>query len=104
MLLVLLACTGDPQDSGACADVPVVTWESFGQALIGEHCQPCHASTAPNRFGAPAEVTFDTHEDVRTFSAAILRAATGDDPTMPPAISIGETDRELLEVWLTCYE
>lgn len=104
MILLLLACTGAPADSGTCSQDPVVTWESFGEALIGEHCQPCHASEAPNRFGAPEDVTFDTHEQVRTFRDAILRVATGDAPTMPPAISIGDTDRALLEVWLTCYE
>jgi uncharacterized membrane protein len=105
MLLLFLACTGAPDDSAdACAQAPVVTWDNFGQALLNEHCQPCHASAAGNRFGAPIEVVFDTHEDATTFKDAILRVATGDAPTMPPAISIGDTDRELLRVWLTCYE
>ena len=104
MLLLLLACTSGSDTADTCAEAPVVTWESFGEALLIEHCQPCHASTAVNRFGAPIEVTFDTHEQAVALSDAILRVATGDEPTMPPAISIGETDRELLRIWLTCYE
>jgi uncharacterized membrane protein len=106
MLLLLIACAGTGGDSGSdtCADAPVVTWDSHGHALLQRHCQPCHASTAVNRFGAPAEVTFDTREQALALSDAILRTATGDDPSMPPAVAITDTDKALLEIWLTCWE
>ncbi len=106
--LLSAGCDGGSVDADTaeevCADAGVVSWENFGDALLGEHCQGCHASTSPNRFGAPETVTFDTHAQAITWKDAILRAATGDVPTMPPAITIGATDRELLWIWLTCYE
>jgi uncharacterized membrane protein len=105
MLLLLLGCgTETDTAADACADAPVVTWDNFGQALLVEHCQPCHASTATERFGAPEEVSFDTEDDVIEHRQLILDVATGDDWTMPPVVEIGETDRELLWIWLTCYE
>ena len=57
MLFLLLACTGDATDdtavADACADAPVVTYETFGAGFLLENCQSCHASTAPDRKGAP---------------------------------------------------
>lgn len=107
MLLFLLACSGggDPVDSGAyCDDAPLVTWDSWGQGFLTEQCQPCHASTAPERNGAPEEVTFDTEDDVISWKELILATATGDSPTMPPALSVEDRDKELLEIWLRCWE
>ena len=103
--LFTLGCTGEPVDSAdPCAEAPVVTWDNFGDALLTGHCQSCHASTSPDRAGAPLEVTFDTHAEATAQREAILRVATGDSPMMPPGLTIGERDRELLEVWLTCWE
>lgn len=105
MLLWLWACgTEDDTAADACADAPLVTWENFGEALLVEHCQPCHASTAVERFGAPEEVSFDTEADVIEHRERILAVATGESWTMPPVVEIGETDRELLWIWLTCWE
>lgn len=87
-----------------CEDAPVVTWENFGQGFTIENCQSCHASTAPNRYGAPPYVVFDTHNDVKTWRERMLDRATGDAPTMPPGGGVSEEDRALLEIWLTCYE
>lgn len=106
MILALLACTGnEPVDTAAsvCDDVPFVSWDTFGHGFLVEQCQPCHASTAVERYGAPAEVTFDDEEASVAQKAGILRVATGDAPTMPPAIAVEERDRYLLEVWLTCW-
>ncbi|MDP2315049.1 MAG: hypothetical protein Q8P41_19270 [Pseudomonadota bacterium] len=104
---LLAGCTGGApaEDSAStCAEEPVVTWDNFGDALLTGHCQSCHASTSPDRAGAPVGVIFDTHADATAQKDAILRVATGEAPTMPPGLSIGDTDRELLRVWLTCYE
>lgn len=105
MILWWVACTGvEPVETGDtfCADAPFASWDSFGHAILLEQCQPCHASTAVERYGAPAEVTFDTQAEALAQKAAILRVATGDAPTMPPALSVEERDRYLLEVWLRC--
>lgn len=106
MILALLACSGEePVDTGSsiCDDAPFVSWDSFGHGFLVEQCQPCHATTAVDRYGAPEEVTFDDEEIALAQKASILRVATGDAPTMPPAISVEERDRYLLEVWLSCW-
>lgn len=100
LLLTLLGC-GDPEDP--CAEAPIVTWETFGQGFVTERCQSCHASTAPPRDGVPAGIHFDTEEQTRALSDAILRVATGETPTMPPQGGVPEDDRERLEVWLSCW-
>lgn len=97
-----------PEDTGTavdplCVDAPVVTWNNFGEGFLIENCQACHASTAPNRHGAPENVTFDTEDDVRTWKDRILARAAGDAPTMPPMGGTSADDRYLLEVWLTCW-
>lgn len=109
MIVLLLACgtSGTPADSAAdsadaCADAPALTWESFGQGFLTQQCQTCHASTAPDRHGAPADVHFDTVDDAWHFSAAILGTAAGDTPTMPPEGGPSADDRQRLEWWLRC--
>jgi len=101
--------TGGTDDSGSgddtadpCADVPTVTYNNFGQGFMTENCQGCHASTAPNRYGAPAEVIFDTVEDCWALVDRVLVRSTGDDATMPPQGGVSADDRTKLEWWLTC--
>lgn len=106
MMLLLVGCTGsEPADTAAsvCDGAPFASWDSFGHGFLVEQCQPCHATTAPERYGAPVEVTFDDEAIALAQKSSILRVATGDAPTMPPAISVEERDRYLLEVWLTCW-
>ena len=74
------------------------------ETIVKERCQPCHASTSPNRYGAPEDVFFDTHEDVMERKDQILEQATGEDPYMPPQGGVTENDLFLLETWLTCWE
>ena len=78
LLLFSFACSGESEDTaaaqadsgtdtddgyflddGACADVPVVTWSTFGQGFVDFYCQGCHASTTQNRHDAPESVVFD---------------------------------------------
>ena len=102
----LAACSGDSaataEDSGFCATAPVVTFESFGSGFVTENCQTCHASTAPDRHDAPAEVTFDDVAHCWEWADRILARASGAAPTMPPMGGTTDDDRYLLEVWLTC--
>jgi mono/diheme cytochrome c family protein len=89
--------------AGPCDDVPVVTWETHGRALMIENCQPCHASTAIDRVGAPEGVIFDSESDALSLSDSILRVIDVEDPTMPPSRNLSELDRQLIEIWLTCW-
>lgn len=104
MILLVAACAVEVGEETGCSAEPVVTWESFGEGLLVEHCQGCHASSAVDRHGAPIEVVFDTHEDAILRKEDILRVATSATPSMPPVLSLGDADRERLRVWLSCYE
>ncbi len=87
---------------GVCAGAPQVTWNSFGAGFILESCQGCHATTAPERYGAPEGVVFDTVEHCWDQADRILARAAGVSPTMPPQGGTTEDDRTLLTWWLTC--
>ncbi|MFT5681612.1 MAG: putative membrane protein [Myxococcota bacterium] len=108
--LLLLACTGgEGSDSaievvGECDDIPVVTWDNFGDGFVTESCQTCHASTSEDRNGAPETVTFDTREEALAQADNILRVVASDTPTMPPQGGISDDDRTLVSYWLTCWE
>lgn len=86
----------------ACADVPQLTWENFGEGFLVENCQGCHASDARDRYGAPEAATFDTPEQAWAWSERILAVATGDAPTMPPSGGATADDRVRLGWWLEC--
>jgi uncharacterized membrane protein len=107
LLLALLACAG-PEGAdtaaGACADVPVVTYANFGEGFVLHHCQGCHASSTPDRYGAPADVTFDTVDEVWAWRDRILERSASEPPTMPPAASTTADDRTRLRWWLECAE
>lgn len=92
--------TGDP----FCAEAPTVTWASFGRGFLIESCQGCHASTAPDRHGAPPAVSFDSVEDAWIHADRILARASGESPTMPPNGGVAEDDLRRLEWWLRCAE
>jgi uncharacterized membrane protein len=111
LVLVLWGCNSEePSDSGSppsdlpeiCVDAPTVTWANFGAGFITQHCQACHASSTPDRHGAPESVLFDTEEQVWALADRILARAVGEAPTMPPQGGVSEDDIYLLEVWLTC--
>lgn len=106
LLAVASACSDKSGDSvgdtDPCAGEPTVTWSTWGQGFLTENCQTCHASTSPDRDGAPETVVFDTEEEVLAQASLILSVATGDAPSMPPEGGISDEDRALLEIWLTC--
>jgi uncharacterized membrane protein len=87
-----------------CDDSPVLSWENFGRGFVLEACQGCHAATAPNRYGAPEEVHFDTAAQTWELAERVLARAAGDYPSMPPLGGTGADDRLLLEYWLSCGE
>lgn len=94
----------DSGDSGDdfCDGAPTLAYSNFGEGFLRENCQGCHASTAPDRHGAPEEATFDTVEEAWVWADRILARSTGDSPTMPPRGGVPEDDRTRLEWWLRC--
>ncbi len=101
--LIGVGC-GQEQDTGRCIDAPGVYWEDFGEGFLTGSCQSCHATTAPDRNGAPEEVIFDTVEDAWEWRDSILDRATGESPTMPPLGGVTEDARMKLTWWLLCGE
>lgn len=114
MLLLAWACGGgDPSDTagegdggaaaGWCDTAVEVGWDDFGHGFVLTHCQGCHASTSPERHGAPESVVFDTEQDVLDQAEAVLRVVV-DSPTMPPAGGVTDGEKELLRTWLICSD
>jgi hypothetical protein len=91
-------------DTGPCAEVPLVNYNNFGHSFVLHTCQGCHASTAADRYGAPADSTFDTVEQVWAQRDRVLARAAAEPPTMPPAGGSSEDDRVRLRWWLECAE
>ena len=85
-----------------CDTVPYVTWETYTQGMLMTHCQGCHASESPTRYGAPTDVFFDDIEDALFWSERI-RSRTLEIQDMPPAGGIFTEDLYLLQVWLECF-
>jgi hypothetical protein len=79
------------------------TYESFGAPFLARNCERCHAANAPERNGAPPNVTFDTHEDVQRWRDLIFANAADDNTAMPPGPDDPSlTDRRALADWLAC--
>ncbi len=88
----------------ACGDAtPLVTWETFAEAFLSTHCQGCHASASLNRQGAPAGVRFDDEMETVALGNTILNVVSVTEPSMPPSGGPSDDDRQLLNVWLSCW-
>ena len=81
----------------------MATWSSFGESFLIENCQSCHSSSAQNRYGAPQNVYFDSHEDAVFWAERILEVSLGEVPSMPPGGGVVESDLDLLQDWLICW-
>ena len=92
----------DVSENINCDDVPYVTWTTYTQGMLMTHCQGCHASQSPTRYGAPEDVYFDDIEDALFWSERI-RIRTLEVQDMPPAGGVFSEDLYLLQVWLECF-
>lgn len=113
LLAALGACAEPPSTSGTSDKDPVAadcptdtggghpTWPGFAEGFFASQCDACHSATAPDRFGAPEAVTFDTEAEVVAQSAAIRRTVL-DDATMPPGGGVLEAERSQLAAYLDC--
>lgn len=109
MIWLMLACSNGKEsvvDTAAlfCKDAPTVNYDNFGHGFMTENCQGCHASTAPNRYGAPEDVAFDSVEDCWRWRERILARSVGEDASMPPNGGVSEDDRTRLSWWMICAE
>lgn len=83
LLVVLTGCPA-PEEALDCEELPVLTWENYGEGFMRSYCQPCHASGAQDRHDAPDQVSFDDLDEVLAQLDRIEARATGEAPTMPP--------------------
>lgn len=97
MFLMIIGCAQQQKDT--CTDL---YYENFGADFLQENCQGCHASEAYDREGAPADVYFDTKEDVRTHVQRII--VEMEEETMPPAGGLYQDELEAFRLWLSCLE
>lgn len=105
LLAALLACGdkgGDDTAASACDSLEYdVNWANFGDGFFGNYCRACHSVYAPERYGAPEGIDFDTIEDVRTY-AGMIRSAVIENQTMPVGGGVYDQDMEFLGYFLEC--
>lgn len=97
--LTLAACGGGGEPTGIdvsaleCPPTSTLTYETYGQAAMQEHCLECHASKESPRLNSV--------EAIRTNKQAILREAVG-STAMPEDRDMTLEERQLLGEWLAC--
>ena len=103
ILLTILGCgtVKNTQDTNTedCSIAP--SYEDWAYGFFRGKCQSCHASSAPERYGAPEEVTFDNYEQIQQWLPAIEQSVL-ENETMPPSGGVTEEEKILLTHWLAC--
>jgi len=113
--VLLLGCSAEPDaaepavadsaapaacavDTGAGA-LPPPTWAEFGAPFFATWCQSCHASDAPQRYGAPEGIVFDTRAEVAA-QKGLIAASVLERSAMPPGGGLGPREKAELEALL----
>ena len=102
LLVLLAACAESPMeiDEMTCPPNTTLTYASFGQHFMSEHCNTCHSTS---KAGAPGSYKFDSHADVQKHAKRIFIRAAGPNVTMPPGPDDPpEFERDQLAEWLAC--
>jgi uncharacterized membrane protein len=103
ILLLFGACAESPMEIDEMPCPPegtTLTYDSFGQQFLGEHCNICHSTS---KAGAPSGYKFDTHDQVKKHAKRIFIRAAGPNVTMPPGPDDPpELSRDQLAEWLAC--
>ncbi len=100
--LFVFGCGGGPGDStgSTCPTDSSLTYATFGQAFMTDHCLSCH------RAGGPETPTLSTLPQIRANKEMIDRsAAAGPNAVntyMPEGSSVPEAERRKLGEWLAC--
>ena len=99
--------SGVQQDTGT-DEAPVdcdlpdgFNWDNWGRPFFRTWCAGCHAADAPNRFGAPEWLVFDTEAQVYGHRA-IIRSSVLETKSMPLGGGLPPEDSELLDLYLRC--
>ena len=114
-MILLTACGKNPPDGpSSAADTSArvgdcetdtgggyPTWSGFGQGFFTGRCASCHAASAPERFGAPETVTFDSEDDVLRQIDSVQRVIL-DAASMPPGGGLHADELEELQLYLDC--
>ena len=102
-LAALVSACGS--DTDPRCDQSFLRYDNFGSPFITNWCRACHSVDLPPdmRQQSPADVNFDTLDEIRTWSGQIQLTA-GDDQraTMPPAGGPAPSERAMLVEWLSC--
>jgi hypothetical protein len=105
LALGFVACSSDAGEETLrdCPPESSLDYQNFGGPFFLSWCTGCHNSALGEgeRQDAPIHVNFDSLDEIRGNSAAILERAVH-QRLMPPAGGPSETHRELLGEWLRC--
>jgi len=102
LALALAACGSDTDPD---CDRSFLRYDNFGSPFIANWCRACHSADLPPdmRQQAPANVNFDTLDEIRAWSTQIEHTAGSDqEATMPPAGGPSASERAMLLEWLRC--
>ncbi len=111
--LLFSACASSTPSGAECPTSNAPTYGSFGTTFFKTYCTPCHSATASNRHDAPADLNFDTVDDITKHADDIdLEAASGSKATNTSMPEVGPTvmtaptaaDRALLGQFLACVK
>ena len=96
---------GEDSGLGDCDQDPLyeVTWDNWGDSFFQTWCQACHSATAPERYGAPEGLDFDTLEQVQD-NAALVRWSVLDADRMPLGGGLFDDEAYLLDLFLCGLE
>ena len=102
-LAALTLAPGCGTDTDRRCSQSFLRYDNFGSPFIVNWCRSCHSVDLPPdmRQEAPDDINFDTLDDVRNWSAEILRT-TAEVDTMPPAGGPSAAERAMLVEWLRC--
>ncbi len=95
------------QDSGVSdtaedCDLPVgFDWSSWGRPFFRTWCSGCHGADAPERYGAPDWLVFDTEAQVYNHRA-LIRSSVLERQSMPLGGGLPEQEAESLDLFLRC--
>ena len=116
MVWMMIACAQGPSKgldtatNAATSDTATDTtercddgWDGWANGFFATYCRSCHAASSATRYGAPADVNFDTREDAVAWLDRV-RVRVLEDETMPVGGGVPETDLTRLETWVQCVE
>lgn len=99
---IQLGCQSKEYDTALdCDNAPL--YQDWLKGFLQGKCQACHASTSPNRYGAPEDIYFDT-EDAAIFYLEQIEDSVLLSERMPPSGGVSEEEKQLLQHWIDCNQ